>query len=36
MGLEKVDTQETLRVSKSDLSEETQVIVLEPRRRDEG
>ena len=36
MGLEKVDTQEALRVSKSDLSEETRVIVLEPRRRDEG
>jgi hypothetical protein len=31
MGLEKVETQETLKVTRSDLSEETQVIVLEPR-----
>jgi hypothetical protein len=31
MGLEKVKTQETLKVTQSNLSEETQVIVLEPR-----
>jgi L-ascorbate metabolism protein UlaG (beta-lactamase superfamily) len=36
MGLEKVEAQETLKVSRSSLSEETQVVVLEPRRRDEG
>ena len=36
MGLEKIDAQEVLKVSQSDLSEETQVVVLEPRRRDEG
>ena len=36
MGLEKLEAQETLKVNKSDLSEETQVVVLEPRRRDEG
>ena len=36
MGLEKVDAQETLKVNQSGLSEETEVIVLEPKRRDEG
>ena len=36
MGLEQTDAQETFRVNKSDLSEETQVVVLEPKRRDEG
>jgi L-ascorbate metabolism protein UlaG (beta-lactamase superfamily) len=36
MGLEKLEAQDTLKVNKSDLSEETQVVVLEPRRRDEG
>lgn len=34
MGIEKVDLQETLRITKADLSEETQVIALEPRQRD--
>jgi L-ascorbate metabolism protein UlaG (beta-lactamase superfamily) len=34
MGLEKVDTQETLKVSRSSLSEETEVVVLDPRQRD--
>ena len=36
MGLEKVGAQETLKVNQSGLSEETEVIVLEPKRRDEG
>lgn len=36
MGLEKLEAQDVLKVNKSDLSEETQVVVLEPRRRDEG
>lgn len=31
MGLEKVDSQEVLKVSRADLSEETQVVVLEPK-----
>jgi L-ascorbate metabolism protein UlaG (beta-lactamase superfamily) len=31
MGLEKVDSQDTLKVSRAGLSEETQVVVLEPR-----
>jgi L-ascorbate metabolism protein UlaG (beta-lactamase superfamily) len=35
MGLEKLDAQEVLKVGKSSLSEETQVVILEPRRRDE-
>ncbi len=34
MGLEKVDTQEVLKISRSSLSEETEVVVLEPRQRD--
>jgi L-ascorbate metabolism protein UlaG (beta-lactamase superfamily) len=36
MGLEKVDSQEAFKVSRSSLSEETQVIVLEPRQKDGG
>lgn len=36
MGLEKLGAQDVLKVNKSALSEETQVVVLEPRRRDEG
>jgi L-ascorbate metabolism protein UlaG (beta-lactamase superfamily) len=36
MGLEKVDSQEIFKVSRSSLSEETQVIVLEPRQKDGG
>jgi L-ascorbate metabolism protein UlaG (beta-lactamase superfamily) len=36
MGLEKLKAQEMFKVSRSDLTEETQVVVLEPRRRDEG
>ncbi len=36
MGLENVDSQEVLKVSRSSLSEETQVIVLEPRLRNGG
>jgi L-ascorbate metabolism protein UlaG (beta-lactamase superfamily) len=35
MGLEEIDAQEALKVNRADLSEETQVVVLEPRRRDE-
>jgi L-ascorbate metabolism protein UlaG (beta-lactamase superfamily) len=31
MGLEKVDSQETLKVTRSGLSEETQVVILEPK-----
>ena len=31
MGLEKVDSQDVLKISKANLSEETQVIVLEPK-----
>ena len=33
MGLEKVDHEETLKVTKSDITEETRVISLEPRQR---
>jgi L-ascorbate metabolism protein UlaG (beta-lactamase superfamily) len=36
MGLEKTGSQELFKVSRSDMAEETQVVVLEPRRRDEG
>ncbi len=36
MGLDKVDSQEAFKVSRSSLSEETQVIVLEPRQKDGG
>lgn len=36
MGLEKVDSQEAFKVNRSSLSEETQVIVLEPRQKDGG
>lgn len=36
MGLEKVETQEALKVSQDNQSEETQVIVLEPKLRDGG
>ena len=36
MGLEKVDSQEALKVTRTSLSEETQVVVLEPRRRNGG
>jgi L-ascorbate metabolism protein UlaG (beta-lactamase superfamily) len=36
MGLEKVDSQEVLKVTGSDLSEETQIVVLEPKQRDGG
>ena len=36
MGVEKVESQEVLKVSRSNLSEETQVIVLEPRQRNGG
>ena len=31
MGLEKVDSQETLKITRTNLSEETQVVVLEPK-----
>ncbi len=31
MGLEKIDTQETIKVVSSNLSEETQIVVLEPK-----
>jgi L-ascorbate metabolism protein UlaG (beta-lactamase superfamily) len=36
MGLEKVDSQEVLKVSRSNLSEETRVVVLEPKHRNGG
>ncbi len=36
MGLEKVDSQEVLKVSRTSLSEETQVVVLKPRQRNGG
>ncbi len=36
MGLEKVDSQEALSVSRTSLSEETQVVVLKPRQRNGG
>lgn len=36
MGLEKVDSQETLKVGRANLSEETRVIVLEPRQQNGG
>ena len=36
MGLEKVDSQEMLKVTGANLSEETQIVVLEPRQRDGG
>jgi L-ascorbate metabolism protein UlaG (beta-lactamase superfamily) len=36
MGLDKVDSQEVLKVSQTSLSEETQVIVLEPKQRNGG
>ena len=36
MGLEKIDSQETLKISRASLAEETQVIVLEPKQRNGG
>jgi L-ascorbate metabolism protein UlaG (beta-lactamase superfamily) len=36
MGLEKVDSQEMLKVSRTSLSEETQIVVLEPKQRNGG
>jgi L-ascorbate metabolism protein UlaG (beta-lactamase superfamily) len=36
LGLDKVDSQEMLKASQSNLSEETQVIVLEPKQRNGG
>jgi hypothetical protein len=36
MGLDKMDSQEALKVSRSDLSEETQVVVLEPKQQSGG
>ena len=36
MGLEKVDGQQVLKVSRTSLSEETQVVVLEPKQRNGG
>ena len=36
MGLEKVDSQEILKVSRASLSEETQIVVLEPKQRNDG
>ena len=36
MGLEKVDSQEMLKVTGANLSEETQIVVLEPKQRDGG
>jgi len=36
MGLEKVDSQETLKVTRTSLSEETQVVVLEPKQNNGG
>ena len=36
MGLEKIESQGALKVSRANLSEETQVVVLEPKQRDGG
>jgi L-ascorbate metabolism protein UlaG (beta-lactamase superfamily) len=36
MGMEKVDSQDVLKISRASLSEETQIVVLEPRQRDGG
>jgi L-ascorbate metabolism protein UlaG (beta-lactamase superfamily) len=36
MGVEKVDSQEVLKVTRTSLSEETQVVVLEPKHRNNG
>jgi len=36
MGLEKVDRQDTLKISRTSLPEETQVVVLKPRQRNGG
>jgi len=36
MGLEKVDSRQTLKISRTSLSEETQVVVLEPQQREGG
>ncbi len=36
MGLEKADSHETLKVSRSNMSEETRVVVLEPKQRNGG
>lgn len=36
MGLEKVESQEVLKISRTSLSEETQVVVLEPKQRNGG
>lgn len=36
MGLEKVDSQEVLKVTRSSLSEETQVVILEPKQGNGG
>lgn len=36
MGLERVESQETLKVTRSNLSEETQVVVLEPKQGNGG
>jgi L-ascorbate metabolism protein UlaG (beta-lactamase superfamily) len=36
MGLEKVDSQEMLKITGANLSEETQIVVLEPKQRDGG
>lgn len=36
MGLEKVDSQEALKVGRTSLSEETRVVVLEPKQRNGG
>lgn len=36
MGVEKVDSEEMLKVGRSDLSDETQVVVLKPRKRNGG
>jgi L-ascorbate metabolism protein UlaG (beta-lactamase superfamily) len=36
MGLEKVSSQETLKVTRADLAEETQAVVLEPKQRNGG
>jgi L-ascorbate metabolism protein UlaG (beta-lactamase superfamily) len=33
MGLEKMESQETLKITRTSLAEETQIVVLEPRRR---
>ena len=36
MGLEKMASQEMLKVNRTDMSEETQIVVLDPKQRNGG